>query len=197
MLFAEFRRQYPLGSLQGELLRIEEGVFIVRVAVQVSGMTLATAMAAGPTVEAAEDAAQERALVTLGLSPAPVSLPPLPPAPLPPPLAPTAPEPLPLPMAELEPEMPRPRPNPEPRNGQEKPARLTSKPPAPPPPVDIAEVLVGTTAEMQRLGWTDQQGREHLERTYGKRSRHQLSNEELLDFLGYLRTQSGLTPPPF
>ncbi|MBF2097563.1 MAG: hypothetical protein IGQ88_04200 [Gloeomargaritaceae cyanobacterium C42_A2020_066] len=193
-MFAEFRRHYPLGSLQGELLRIEEGIYIVRVAVQVGGMTLATAMAAGPTVEAAEDAAQERALVTLGLTPTPVSLPPLPP-----PLAPAAPEPLPLPlpMAELEPEMPRPRPIPESRNGQEKSPRLPPKTPAAVPPVDIAEVLVGTTAEMQRLGWTDQQGREHLERTYGKRSRHQLTNEELLDFLGYLRAQSGLTPPPF
>jgi hypothetical protein len=34
------------------------------------------------------------------------------------------------------------------------------------------------------------QGREFLEKTYGKRSRHDLTDEELLEFLLYLETQS-------
>ncbi len=38
-------------------------------------------------------------------------------------------------------------------------------------------------------GWTSEQGREYLERTYGKRSRHQLTDEELMSFLLYLEDQ--------
>ncbi|WP_414572058.1 hypothetical protein [Nostoc sp. CCY 9925] len=32
--------------------------------------------------------------------------------------------------------------------------------------------------EMQRLGWTTDQGREHLIKTYGKRSRSLLTNKK-------------------
>jgi hypothetical protein len=50
---------------------------------------------------------------------------------------------------------------------------------------DIAKIGV----EMQRLGWTTDQGREHLINTYNKRSRHLLSTEEIQDFLRYLESQ--------
>ncbi|WP_442949702.1 hypothetical protein [Nostoc sp.] len=43
---------------------------------------------------------------------------------------------------------------------------------------------------MQRLGWTPEQGREHLKRNYGKRSRFLLTDEELHEFLQYLQSQS-------
>lgn len=49
------------------------------------------------------------------------------------------------------------------------------------------DLMDKTDAEMQRLGWTTEQGREHLERFYGKRSRRLLTEEELDNFLLYLQ----------
>ena len=42
---------------------------------------------------------------------------------------------------------------------------------------------------MKRLGLTAEWGREYLIKTYGKRSRILLTEEELLDFLRYLESQ--------
>lgn len=56
-------------------------------------------------------------------------------------------------------------------------------------PVDLSDVMAQTSVELTRLGWTSEQGREYLERTYGKRSRHQLTDEELMSFLLYLEDQ--------
>ena len=55
---------------------------------------------------------------------------------------------------------------------------------------DLSDVIAQTDVEMRRLGWSSQQGREHLEQTYNKRSRQQLTDEELLEFLLYLEAQS-------
>ncbi|BAZ12810.1 hypothetical protein NIES4071_46440 [Calothrix sp. NIES-4071] len=51
---------------------------------------------------------------------------------------------------------------------------------------DIAKIGI----EMQRLGWTTEQGRDYLVKQYGKRSRHLLSPDELRDFRAYLESQS-------
>jgi hypothetical protein len=59
---------------------------------------------------------------------------------------------------------------------------------------DLSDVIAKTDVEMERLGWTPQQGREFLIQTYGKRGRTLLTEEELLDFLQHL--QSNPTPPP-
>ncbi|WP_292784103.1 hypothetical protein [Nostoc sp. NMS9] len=66
----------------------------------------------------------------------------------------------------------------------------------PTPPLDkvlIAQtdnvLIAQTNVELQRLGWTPEQGREHLIETYGKRSRFFLTNEELHEFLQYLQSQ--------
>ena len=56
-------------------------------------------------------------------------------------------------------------------------------------PIDLSDIIAQTDVELQRLGWGTSQGREFLERTYGKRSRHDLSDEELLEFLLYLESQ--------
>ena len=40
---------------------------------------------------------------------------------------------------------------------------------------------------MERIGWTREQGRKHLMRVYSKKSRQQLTDEELMDFLAYLQ----------
>ncbi len=56
-------------------------------------------------------------------------------------------------------------------------------------PVDLSDVIAKTDVELQRLGWTPDQGREYLIKTYGKRGRSLLSEEQLLDFLKYLESQ--------
>jgi hypothetical protein len=55
--------------------------------------------------------------------------------------------------------------------------------------VDLSDIIAQTDVELQRLGWDVHQGREFLEKTYGKRSRHDLTDDELLEFLLYLETQ--------
>lgn len=57
-----------------------------------------------------------------------------------------------------------------------------------PTPVDLSDVIAQTDVELRRLGWSVAQGREYLEKTYNKRSRHDLSDEELLEFLLYLES---------
>ena len=74
-MLAQFQARYPTGSLISELLTIYQGKFVVRVSVQVEGVTRATGMAAAETPELAEDRARERALVVLAIAP-PVSIPP-------------------------------------------------------------------------------------------------------------------------
>ena len=59
----------------------------------------------------------------------------------------------------------------------------------PTPSIDLSDIIAQTDVELQRLGWNVNQGREFLEKTYGKRSRHDLTDEELLEFLLFLETQ--------
>ena len=56
-------------------------------------------------------------------------------------------------------------------------------------PVDLSDVIAQTDVELTRLGWYNAQGREYLEKTYGKVSRIQLTDEELMSFLLYLEEQ--------
>jgi hypothetical protein len=58
---------------------------------------------------------------------------------------------------------------------------------------EIAKIGV----EMKRLGWTTEQGRSYLKRTYGKRSRQELNDDELIDFLRYLEAQPSPSTSPF
>lgn len=51
------------------------------------------------------------------------------------------------------------------------------------------EIKIRTDVEIKRLGWTQEQGRDFLLATYGKRSRLHLTDEELMDFLRYLESQ--------
>lgn len=53
---------------------------------------------------------------------------------------------------------------------------------------DLSEDIARTDIHLKRLGWTAEQGSAHLQKTYGKRSRRLLSEEELLDFLHYLES---------
>ncbi|MEH1831931.1 MAG: hypothetical protein V7L29_07620 [Nostoc sp.] len=56
-------------------------------------------------------------------------------------------------------------------------------------PVNFSEVIAQIDIEMQLRGWTTVQGREYLKKTYGKRSRFLLTEEELHEFLHYLQSQ--------
>lgn len=50
---------------------------------------------------------------------------------------------------------------------------------------DIDVILV----EMNRIGWTIEQGRNYLQQNYNKQSRQQLNDDEIQAFLAYLKTQ--------
>jgi hypothetical protein len=69
-------------------------------------------------------------------------------------------------------------------------------PSAPPVPsldhtaLDLSDIIAQTSVELKRLGWSESQGRTYLQHTYNKRSRQQLTDEELLDFLTYLQSES-------
>ncbi len=67
MMLAKFRHKYPQGSLVSELIEIDRGTYIVKAAVEIDNIVLATALAGAASVEAAEDAAKERAIATLFL----------------------------------------------------------------------------------------------------------------------------------
>ncbi len=54
--------------------------------------------------------------------------------------------------------------------------------------LDFSEIIARSNAELKRLKWTTEQGRQYLIKTYGKRSRQVLSDEELLEFLRYLES---------
>jgi hypothetical protein len=66
-----------------------------------------------------------------------------------------------------------------------------SKSPAPqisPEPVDLSDAISKIDVEMERLSWTKPQGRDYLVRTFDKKSRQQLTNDELLQFLSHLKS---------
>jgi len=52
----------------------------------------------------------------------------------------------------------------------------------------MSDMIVQTDVELRRLRWSTEDGRRHLEATYGKRSRHELTDEELISFLCYLES---------
>jgi hypothetical protein len=64
-------------------------------------------------------------------------------------------------------------------------------------PVDFSDPIAQIDTEMMRVGWTKEQGRDHLKKTYKKRSRQQLSDEELLDFLSHLKSLPSSSQTPF
>lgn len=61
-----------------------------------------------------------------------------------------------------------------------------------PAPINLSDVIAQTDIELRRLNWSTETGRDYLEQTYNKRSRHELSEEELIQFLCYLE---GLPSP--
>ncbi|NJP09296.1 MAG: hypothetical protein HC866_07245 [Leptolyngbyaceae cyanobacterium RU_5_1] len=54
---------------------------------------------------------------------------------------------------------------------------------------DLSSLIALTDVEMDRIGWTKQEGRQYLKQTYSKSTRQSLTFDELLDFLNYLRAR--------
>ncbi len=57
-----------------------------------------------------------------------------------------------------------------------------------PPSRDYNDIISLIDLHMAQLGWDKQYGRKFLNTTYGKTSRHLLSDEELLGFLNHLKS---------
>ncbi|TAF11302.1 MAG: hypothetical protein EAZ77_01145 [Nostocales cyanobacterium] len=256
-MLAQFQSLYPNGSIISELIQIFQGKYIVRVSLQIEGVTRATAMAGADTVETAEDQARNRALMVLGISNTDTAL-----AFSPKPTVKTTnvlnesvpvlgdvvssqwsvdspetsthpvierknntsndtynqglghsfsgtttkeeqfdtaapnleivpspePEPQPLPeitVSNVTPFTPRSYSPPEDMGLQSGMGKRKNKS----EPVNLSDVIAQTDVQIERLGWTKEQGREHLKKTYGKLGRSLLSETELLDFLNYLKSQ--------
>ncbi len=263
-MYLQLLTRYPTASLVSELLQVQNGNFVVRVIIQVGGVTLTTGMAASPSVEKAEDQARLRALAVLGIYPEEQGLqthlvPPAPDSPLSPPGSEAAINQEPLAsqldhqttawavttpsqanslksstninqaseseytfteldlgiesngvgkgihssegsrQSNLSNNNGKTLPTVEAHNGkpsshrQHQSAAKTKIP----GPVDLSDIIAQTSVELKRLGWSDIQGRLHLQQIYGKRSRQQLTDEELLEFLQYLQVQPSPDEPLF
>lgn len=64
-------------------------------------------------------------------------------------------------------------------------------------PLDLSDAIARTSMEIKRLKWSNQQGREYLKQKYAKRSRQELTDEEMLEFLDYLESQPTPANEPF
>ncbi|EDX86944.1 hypothetical protein S7335_4651 [Synechococcus sp. PCC 7335] len=231
-LFQAFRTQYPQGSLIADLISIYDNQFVVRASVLIEGKPIATGLAMGQSVEAAEDGARQRALAVLGLSANGQRSNQLKPNPFETTQEKThkretakngviessAPTPIPTPTSheqeglalEVEPEAASPLAEleedlgppilevaEEPLASSQETSTQTVSAAAvalenfntSSLPVDLSDVIAQTDVELRRLGWTSAQGRDYLEKTYGKRSRQQLTDDELMSFLLYLEEQ--------
>jgi hypothetical protein len=83
-----------------------------------------------------------------------------------------------------------PEPTPEDADKAVKPKKAKPEEPAPVEETqDRSDEIARIGVEMKRLGWTTIQGRDYLKQRYGKRSRQELNDSELLDFLAYLESQ--------
>jgi hypothetical protein len=234
-MFAQFRAQYPQGSIKTEMLPKVDGLHVFRVTVEHSGTVLSTATAADTDIELTEDRAVKRALVMAGVSfddnygmqatlmPQSANN-----------LASSAmsrknTEALPasnqatmhfdeqLDLVQLgsnnyqnnnyesghtyyeEPEY-----EPISETSTSSSPKLSAKPtavtaPVPEPavvkptesfdsPIDLSDPIAQIDVEMERLAWDRNMGRGYLQKAFNKRSRQQLSDSELIQFLTHLKS---------
>lgn len=64
-------------------------------------------------------------------------------------------------------------------------------------PADLSELIALTDVEMQRVGWNRKRGQTHLKQTYGRDKRADLDEEQLLEFLHFLRALPSRYDTPF
>lgn len=199
--FEQFRSRYPEGGLLADLISIHDGQYVVRAVVTSKGTPLATGLATSVDVQIAEDRARDRALAVLGIVTATPNAELVQPSPVQPSTNSTPAE----TAHQSEPDAASVEDSVEDEDDTSPPIDEIAEEPIAPvettpsaavialenfntsaTPVDLSDVIAQTDVELTRLGWTNMQGREYLEKTYGKRSRQQLTDEELLSFLLYL-----------
>ena len=56
--------------------------------------------------------------------------------------------------------------------------------------IDWEDIKKEIDCNMQRLGWSEKKGKDYLIKRYGKSSRLNLTDAELIEFRGYLKKQS-------
>lgn len=70
------------------------------------------------------------------------------------------------------------------------------EPPAP-EPIDLSDAIAQIGTEIERIGWTKKQGSTYLQDTYGKKTRAELDEDELIEFLHYLKALPSKGQIPF
>ncbi|MGD1938636.1 MAG: hypothetical protein ACFCA4_13950 [Cyanophyceae cyanobacterium] len=68
------------------------------------------------------------------------------------------------------------------------PASATPAPSAPELPADLSDAIAQIDLLMGQVGWDKKQGVAYLQEAYGKRTRAELTDQELMGFLGHLQT---------
>ena len=58
---------------------------------------------------------------------------------------------------------------------------------------DYWDIIHQTDAEFKRIGWSIQDAKDYLKFAYGAKSRAQLNDQELLEFLSFLKNQPTAT----
>jgi hypothetical protein len=230
-MFAQFRAQYPQGSIKTEMLAKVDGLHVFRATIEHGGIVLSTATAADTDIEVTEDRAIKRALMMAGfsfddnygmkatlmpqqvnnldgLNNAPGHALPRKTEALPSSTQATMHFTEQLDLVKLDSSY-------QDRDYEEEPtyyedldydppealkapAPPPTKPPVPPPvaaspepatsPVDLSDPIAQIDVEMERLGWDRNMGRDYLQKTFKKRSRQQLADSELLQFLTHLKS---------
>ncbi len=200
-----FRERHPLGTVVADLVRSDAGLYTVKAEVRIDRQwILGSGLAVHSDLEKAEERAMERALQVAGFG---ATAPARPEAALAqPPERPIEFVPYPAIAAPDEGTNGRTYPangnltNGSSANGHAGGAiqyattgnghsAISEPPPVLEPPVDLSDLLARTDVEMQRIGWGAKEGRDYLQRTFGKNSRHQLDGDELQTFLRHLKGQ--------
>jgi hypothetical protein len=71
-----------------------------------------------------------------------------------------------------------------------------AEPPAP-EPIDLSDAIAQIGTEIERIGWTKKQGSTYLQDTYNKKTRAELDEDELIEFLHYLKALPSKGQIPF
>ena len=196
-MFAEFRSQYPKGTIKTEMLAKVDGMHTFRAEISNEGIILATATGCDPDLETAEDRAIKRALAIAGISESyrlkyqsyaqiETTVPHDPPR-LQQSYQPVSSE-LPEAIASA-PKLDKPMEHKTPEKAKPVEHHVEALKPEPPEfPMDLSDLIAQTDVEMQRVGWNKEKGKEYLMRTFRKPSRQLLTARELQQFLAYLKS---------
>ncbi len=191
----KFRELYPEGGLVSNLVRIEDGRYVVKVAIENNHVTLSTGLFASEQIEVAENRATERALNRLGLALGVYGGRPVEQKPkinqvelktidaeIAPPTEPVTKRPVKTSKKTI-------TPNTDPHEPSSLAMETKETSGTKVQEIDFADFIARSDAELKRLKWTTEQGRNYLATTFGKRSRQILSDDESFQFLAYLESQ--------